>query len=70
MTAKEERCVRMCGQKIRHRTERDAGEHAERLWQETGEWVRVYGPCPFCGFFHVGGSGRRHADVPPRWSAT
>lgn len=47
---------RVCGNKRRHPTRRDAREHADRLNRETGAAVYSPYPCPFAddGHWHAG----------------
>lgn len=44
---------RMCTGKVRHGSAYAAGLAAERVFQETGHWVRPY-YCRACGGFHCG----------------
>lgn len=57
MGKQEARRQRVCGHKIRYRSAVEAGEAAERIYQETGAWLRPYRkPCPYCGGgFHLTG---------------
>ena len=42
-----------CGKKNRYKTESDARKYASRLSLIRGYPIRVYGPCPFCGGYHL-----------------
>lgn len=47
---------KMCGAKIRHLDRKSANEQIEDM-KASGKntrGVNVYGPCPFCGYYHVG----------------
>lgn len=64
-----------CRRKIAHPTVEEAQEHAERLHREGYETVVVYGPCLFCGKYHVGHrpkthhlDSRYHADRLREWA--
>lgn len=47
---------RMCGDKVRHPNEDSANEQLENMKAhgKNTKGMAIYGPCPFCGFFHVG----------------
>lgn len=60
MSAKRGVRKRQCGRKIKHETKESAIKHAALLMRKDGEAMTVYGPCRWCGKYHV---GHRHRDA-------
>ena len=51
MSAKDR--YRQCGKKVRYKSEHEARVHANNAETKRGVKLRVYGPCPVCGGWHI-----------------
>lgn len=51
MSAKDR--YRQCGKKVRYKSEHEASVHANNAETKRGVKLRVYGPCPVCGGWHI-----------------
>ena len=51
MSAKDR--YRQCGKKVRYKSEHEARIHANNAETKRGVKLRVYGPCPVCGGWHI-----------------
>ena len=51
MSAKDR--YRQCGKKVRYKSESEARIYANNAETKRGVRLRVYGPCPVCGGWHI-----------------
>lgn len=62
MSAKDR--YRQCGKKVRYKSEHEARIHANNAETKRGVKLRVYGPCPVCGGWHITKNAYRDRGIP------
>ena len=62
MSAKDR--YRQCGKKVRDKSEHEARIHANNAETKRGVKLRVYGPCPVCGGWHITKNAYRDRGIP------